>query len=89
VERDFPWAIHSLVLDSALPPSVNQVTNRVANAERAFGTLFAGCAADRACAAAYPELETVFYEGSPHRYDLQRGFDRRSPGSHWWPETSV
>jgi pimeloyl-ACP methyl ester carboxylesterase len=61
VERDFPEAVHSLVLDSALPPSINQVTDRAANAERAFRTLFDGCAADVACAAAYPNLETVFY----------------------------
>jgi len=62
VERDFPAALHSLVLDSALPPSVNQVTDRAANAERAFRTLFDGCAADLACAAAYPDLETVVYD---------------------------
>lgn len=62
VERDYPEAVHSLVLDSALPPSVNQVTDRAANAEQAFRTLFDGCAADPACAAAYPDLETVFYD---------------------------
>ena len=62
VERDFPEAVHSLVLDSALPPPVNQVTDRAANAERAFRVLFDGCAADLACAAAYPDLETVFYD---------------------------
>jgi pimeloyl-ACP methyl ester carboxylesterase len=62
VERDFPAAVHSLVLDSALPPSVNQVTDRAANAERAFRALFDGCAADPVCAAAYPNLEDVFYD---------------------------
>jgi hypothetical protein len=50
------------VLDSALPPPVNQVTDRAANAERAFRVLFDGCAADLGCAAAYPDLETVFYD---------------------------
>jgi len=59
---DFPEAVHSLVLDSALPPSVNQVVDRVANAERAFRVLFDGCADDLACASAYPDLETVFYD---------------------------
>jgi pimeloyl-ACP methyl ester carboxylesterase len=77
VERDFPEAVHSLVLDSALPPSVNQVTDRAANAERAFRTLFDGCAADPACAAAYPDLESLFYNlvaefnDTPARYFAQ------------------
>ena len=77
VERDFPEAVHSLVLDSALPPSVNQLVDRAANAERAFRVLFDGCAADVACASAYPDLETVFYDLvatlnlTPARYDAQ------------------
>ncbi|MEO8255868.1 MAG: alpha/beta hydrolase [Acidobacteriota bacterium] len=62
VERDFPQAVHSLVLDSALPPSVNQLVDRAANAERAFRVLFDACAADVACASAYPHLEAVFYD---------------------------
>ena len=62
VERDFPEIVHSLVLDSALPPSVTQLVDRAANAERAFRVLFDGCAADVRCAAAYPDLETRFYD---------------------------
>ncbi len=61
VVHDFPEAVNSLVLDSALPPSVNQVVDRSANAERAFRVLFDGCAADAACSSAYPNLESVFY----------------------------
>ena len=61
VAQDFPEAVNSLVLDSALPPSVNQVVDRAANAERAFRVLFDGCAADAACSTAYPDLENVFY----------------------------
>ena len=77
VERDFPKAVHSLVLDSALPPPVNQLVDRAANAERAFRVLFDGCAADVACASAYPDLETVFYDLvaklnlTPARYPAQ------------------
>ena len=77
VERDFPAAVRSLVLDSALPPSVNQLVDRAANAERAFRVLFDGCAADAACNAAYPDLETLFYDlvtrlnATPARYDAQ------------------
>jgi pimeloyl-ACP methyl ester carboxylesterase len=62
VEREFPDIVHSLVLESALPPSVNQVEDRAANTERAFRELFDGCAADAACAAAFPNLETRFYD---------------------------
>ena len=79
VERDFPGAVHSLVLDSALPPSVNQVTDRAANAERAFRTLFDGCAADRACAAAYPDLETVFYDLVAEFNDTPASFFAQDP----------
>ena len=57
VER-FPEAVHSLVLDSALPRSVSQIRDRAANAERAFQVLFAGCAADQGCASVYPDLES-------------------------------
>lgn len=62
VARDFPQGVHSLVLDSALPQLVNQLIDRASNAERAFQVLFDGCAADAACAAAYPDLEAVFYD---------------------------
>ena len=62
VVRDFPEVAHSLVLDSALPPSVNQLVDRAANAERAFKVLFDACAADVSCASAYPDLEKVFYD---------------------------
>jgi pimeloyl-ACP methyl ester carboxylesterase len=60
--QDFAGAVHALVLESALPASVNQVEDRAANAERAFRVLFDGCAADVACATAYPDLETLFYD---------------------------
>jgi pimeloyl-ACP methyl ester carboxylesterase len=62
VVQDFPEIVHSLVLESALPPSVNQVEDRAANTERAFRTLFDGCAADAKCSSAYPGLETLFYD---------------------------
>ncbi len=62
VVRDFPEIVHSLVLDSALPPSVKQLVDRAANAERAFKVLFDACAADVACATAYPNLETLLYD---------------------------
>jgi pimeloyl-ACP methyl ester carboxylesterase len=47
------------------------------NAARAFRVLFDGCAADRACAAAYPNLEATFYQlvaelnVTPRRYQAR------------------
>lgn len=81
VERDFPGVIHSLVLDSALPPSVNQVIDRAANAEQAFRTLFDGCAADPACAAAYPDLERVFYDLVAEFNDTPARFFAQDPST--------
>lgn len=62
VAQEFPEIVHSLVLEAALPPSVNQVEDRASNTERAFRALFDGCAADAVCASAYPGLETLFYD---------------------------
>jgi pimeloyl-ACP methyl ester carboxylesterase len=50
------------VLDSTLPPQIRQLVEIPGNAERAFRVFFDGCAADRACAAAYPNLEATFYQ---------------------------
>jgi pimeloyl-ACP methyl ester carboxylesterase len=61
VERDFRQAVNSLVLDSALPPPVNQLVDQASNAERAFRVMFDACASDAACSSAYPNLENEFY----------------------------
>jgi pimeloyl-ACP methyl ester carboxylesterase len=60
--RDRPEGIRSVVLDSAYPPDVDIVAEAPANLDRSLQTLFDSCAADPACAAAYPELETTFYD---------------------------
>ena len=60
--RDVPQGIRSVVLDSAYPPQVDLYSAIPANADRAFSTLFAGCAADLACAAAYPELKPSLFQ---------------------------
>lgn len=62
VLRDNAAGVRSVILDSSYPLSADLVTEIVPNAERAFTTLFAGCAADAACNAAYPDLETVFFD---------------------------
>ncbi len=59
--REYPQGIRSVVLDSTRPPQINE-SQTPADAERAFQTLFRGCAADPECNAAYPDLERVFYD---------------------------
>jgi pimeloyl-ACP methyl ester carboxylesterase len=44
--RDFPEGIRSVVLDSAYPLQTSLIIDVPANMDRAFDTLFAGCAAD-------------------------------------------
>lgn len=58
--RDYPSGIRSVILDSAYPPAANLQTETAVNADRAFGVFFTGCAADAACATAYPDLEQRF-----------------------------
>lgn len=60
--RDYPQGIRSVILDSSYPPQADLYGEMLPNADRAFNALFAGCAADPACNAAYPDLERVFFE---------------------------
>ena len=64
VMRDFgaEGGIRSVVLDSVFPPQVDFYAELAVDAERIFKLLFERCAADPACQAAYPDLETVFYD---------------------------
>lgn len=59
--RDQPDGVRSAVLDSVYPPMVDRYVDLPAAAQRAFDTLFQGCAADPACAQAYPNLDEQFY----------------------------
>jgi pimeloyl-ACP methyl ester carboxylesterase len=61
VMRDFPQGVRSAVLDSALPLQAGWWEEQAADAERAYAVLFAGCAKDPACQAAYPQVEPHFY----------------------------
>lgn len=60
--RERPERIRSVIIDAVYPPHVNAYDEEVVNAYRAFRVLFDNCAADAACNAAYPNLETVFYQ---------------------------
>ncbi len=59
--RNHPQGIRSVILDAVVPPQVNFQLEAPRSQDRAFTVLFETCAADRACNAAYPNLEQVFY----------------------------
>jgi pimeloyl-ACP methyl ester carboxylesterase len=61
VLRDHPERIRSVIIDSVYPPQV-ALTNVPVTFQRALDVLFAGCQQNPDCAAAYPDLETVFYD---------------------------
>jgi pimeloyl-ACP methyl ester carboxylesterase len=58
--RDHPEGIRSLVLDSVVPPQANLIEGFWPNAAAGYRALFDACAAQPACAAAYPDLEAEF-----------------------------
>jgi len=60
--RDTPERIRSVVLDAALPLPANWDADFAVNFQRALDTLFAGCANDPACNAAFPDLEQTFFD---------------------------
>jgi pimeloyl-ACP methyl ester carboxylesterase len=60
VMRLFPADIRSVVLDSTSPPQVDIDTGFPAATQRAFDTLFRGCAANPSCNQHYPHLQAVF-----------------------------
>jgi pimeloyl-ACP methyl ester carboxylesterase len=61
IMRAYPAGVRSVVLDSTVPAQSHLLTSIPADMRRVFGTLFAGCAADAACNAKYPGLESTFY----------------------------
>jgi pimeloyl-ACP methyl ester carboxylesterase len=62
VLRDHPQGVRSVILDSVYPPQVNLFVDAYANGERARQEVFAACAQDEKCAAAYPDLEDHFWQ---------------------------
>lgn len=60
--RDHPEGIRSVILGGTYPPQVNLFTETSENIDRVLSVLFDDCAADAACSAAFPDLETVFYD---------------------------
>lgn len=60
--RDYPDGIRSVILDSAYPLESELYSQSPANADRAFGIFFQGCASDPICSDAFPDLGTAFQE---------------------------
>jgi len=60
VLRDHPQGIRSVVLDSVSPPNNNIVETWWSAPASSFKAIFAACAAQAACAKAYPNLESDF-----------------------------
>ncbi|WP_187432505.1 alpha/beta fold hydrolase [Agromyces mariniharenae] len=62
VLRDHPEGVRSVVLDSVVPPNVRWTADFWPTSAAAFDEMYAACAAQEACAAAYPDLEAEFTE---------------------------
>ena len=60
VLRRHPGGVRSVVLDSVLPPDVNFDEVAASNLLRVLNLVFDGCAIDRECGAAYPDLRRAF-----------------------------
>lgn len=58
--RDHPEGIRSVVLDSVVPPSLNIVDRWWEAPAGGLAATFQACADQAACAAAYPDLPTLF-----------------------------
>lgn len=59
--RNHPEGLRSVVLDSVVPTDINFLAETPQSEDRVYREVFAACAADPACAAAYPNLEQRFF----------------------------
>jgi pimeloyl-ACP methyl ester carboxylesterase len=62
VMRDFPKGIRSVVLESTMPLEINYDELGVTEIVRSLDLFFGKCAANSDCNAAFPNLETKFYD---------------------------
>jgi pimeloyl-ACP methyl ester carboxylesterase len=60
--RDFPEAVRGVILDSPVPLQIDLLADQGPLAQEALDRLFDYCAADEACAAAYPDLALALNE---------------------------
>lgn len=59
--RRHPERVASVILSGAVPTGMALPTHHAPDAQRALDLLFEACAADAACAEAYPDLEEEFW----------------------------
>ena len=64
VLRDHPDGLRAVLLDSVSPPELAQYDVRVTALQDAFSRLAEDCAAQRACEAAYPDLQASLVEAA-------------------------
>lgn len=60
--RDHPQGIRSAVLDGVSPPEIFQGGEYLKMTQGWLDALFQACTEDATCQAAYPDVETVFYD---------------------------
>ncbi len=61
VMRDYPSIVNSAILDSVVPVDTSLFSNYSNSIESGLKTLFTDCVVDPQCNAAYPNLETTFW----------------------------
>ena len=62
VMRDYPNIVDSAILDSVVPVDTSLFSNYSNSIESGLKTLFTDCTIDPQCNAAYPNLETTFWD---------------------------
>jgi pimeloyl-ACP methyl ester carboxylesterase len=59
VMRQFPQIVRSSIIDSVVPPQIDNIADQMGDIDRVFHVLFDGCNADARCSKIYPNLDTV------------------------------
>jgi len=62
VMREYPEIVRSVILDSVVPVDTSLFSNYPNAIQSGLRTLFINCAIDLQCSAAYPNLETAFWD---------------------------
>lgn len=60
--RSHPEGIRSVILDSVVPPQVDQISEAITNVDAALQDFLETCLQDPSCQQAYPELEILLFE---------------------------
>jgi pimeloyl-ACP methyl ester carboxylesterase len=63
--RTYPASVRSIILDAGGVPEGQELIDDARGTEVALNKIFSKCAADSACAAAFPELRSRFYAALP------------------------